>query len=426
MRSLVVASLAAALIGTAASARAEKVTIVCGVVPQSIELCRSGSEAWAKARGHEVRVLSYPDSSTRARELIGDLLEAQAEDLDVLELDIVWPGVRAPHLLDLGSTPDLEAGGHFPAALASFTGGGGHLLAVPWYLSVGRLLYRTDLLERYRLAVPTKWEELAAAARTIQERERTAGNAGFWGFVWQGRVGEGLTANALEWITGAGAPGILGQDGAVVVDDPRSAIAIGQAASWVGTISPGAVLDMGGGDSLAAFIAGNAAFLRYWSNGLALANAADSKVGGKTGMTELPAGDGPDGRHVSILGGSGLAVSRHSRQPELAKDLVRWLTSPEEQKRRALAGPFEPSLQALYQDPELIAHKPYYPALAGAFETSTLRPAVLAGGNYDAVSQAVAATVHAVLEHAKQPEPALGELATTLRRLGPGRQRIGS
>jgi hypothetical protein len=31
-----------------------------------------------------------------------------------------------------------------------------------------------------------------------------------------------------------------------------------------------------------------------------------------------------------------------------------------------------------------------------------------------------------VLEHAKQPEPALGELATTLRRLGPGRQRIGS
>ena len=61
MRSLVVASLAAALIGTAASARAEKVTIVCGVVPQSIELCRSGSEAWAKARGHEVRVLSYPE-----------------------------------------------------------------------------------------------------------------------------------------------------------------------------------------------------------------------------------------------------------------------------------------------------------------------------------------------------------------------------
>ena len=73
-----------------------------------------------------------------------------------------------------------------------------------------------------------------------------------------------------------------------------------------------------------------------------------------------------------------------------------------------------------------MAQRPHYPALAGAFETAILRPAVLAGGNYDAVSQAVATTVHAVLERAKEPEPALADLATTLRRLGPGRQRIGS
>ena len=87
-------------------ASAATVTIVCGVVPQSVELCRDGSEAWAKARGHEVRVLAYPDSSTRARELVGDLLAVQADDLDVLELDIVWPGVLAPHLLDLESGED--------------------------------------------------------------------------------------------------------------------------------------------------------------------------------------------------------------------------------------------------------------------------------------------------------------------------------
>ena len=417
--------LVAALIGCAVPARAEQVTIVCGLVPQSIELCRSGSEAWAKARGQDVRVLAYPDSSTRARELVGDLLEAQAEDLDVLELDIVWPGVLAPHLLDLGTAPDAQAQGHFPAAVASFTVAD-RLRAIPWYLSVGRLLYRTDLLERYGLAVPTSWEELATAARTIQEGERTTGHADFWGFLWQGRIGEGLTANAVEWLASAGAPGILEQDGAVHVDDPRSAIALGRAASWVGTISPGGVLDMGGGDSLASFLAGNAAFLRYWSNGMALTDAADSEVSGRAGMTELPAGDGQGGRHVALLGGAGLAVSRHSRKPELAKALVRWLTSAEEQKRRALAGAFEPSLQPLYQDPELLARMPYFPALEGAFETAILRPAVLAGGNYDAVSRAVATTVHAILERSRQPEPALADLAITLRRLGPGRQRIGS
>lgn len=425
MRSMVAAWLLVASVSVAGQASAATVTIVCGVVPQSVELCRDGSEAWAKARGHEVRVLAYPDSSTRARELVGDLLAVQADGLDVLELDIVWPGVLAPHLVDLGPGDEVGADGHFPAALASFSVAG-HLLAAPWYLSVGRLLYRADLLDRYGLAVPTSWEELAAAARTIQEGERAAGNAEFSGFLWQGRAGEGLTANALEWIASAGAPGILGPDGTVLVEDPRGAIALGQAVSWVDTISPNAVLDMGGGDSLEAFTAGNAAFLRYWSNGLALAELEGSAVRGKTGMTELPAGAGPDGRHVAVLGGTGLAVSRYSKQPALAKDLVRWLTSPEEQKRRALAGPFEPSRPALYQDPELVAHKPYYPALAGAFDTAILRPASLAGGNYDAVSQAVAASVRAVLQRAEEPEHALAALAATLRRLGPGRQRIGS
>ena len=67
MRLMIAVSLLLTLIGVATPARAATVTIVCGVVPQSVELCREGSAAWAKARGHDVRVLAYPDSSTRAR-----------------------------------------------------------------------------------------------------------------------------------------------------------------------------------------------------------------------------------------------------------------------------------------------------------------------------------------------------------------------
>ena len=40
MRSLMAVSLLATLIGYVASVRAEQVTIVCGLVPQSIDLCR--------------------------------------------------------------------------------------------------------------------------------------------------------------------------------------------------------------------------------------------------------------------------------------------------------------------------------------------------------------------------------------------------
>jgi trehalose/maltose transport system substrate-binding protein len=414
-----------ALADGAAPAAGATVTLACGIVPQSVELCRQGGEAWARARGQQIRVLTYPESSARARELLGELLQVRVNDLDVLEVDLVWAGMLAPHLLALRPGRDVTSEEYFPVALESFSVDG-RLLAVPWSLSMGRLLYRTDLLERYGLAVPETWEEFAAAARTIQEGERRAGRTEFWGFVWQGRLGEGLTANALEWIASAGAPGILGPDGSVVVDDPRSAIALGQGASWVETISPGSVLEMGGEQSLSTFMAGNAAFLRYWSSGLELAQAEGSAVRNQVGMAALPAGDSPGGRHVSVLGGTGLAVSRYSKQQDLALDLIRWMTSAEKQKQRALTSAFAPTRPALYRDSELLGHKPFYAALEEAFVTAILRPASVAGSRYDAVSQAFSNTVHAILERAKQPQPALAELAAALRRLGPGSPRRGS
>lgn len=416
--------LLAALLCWVGPARAAPVTIVCGLAPASLESCRAGSEAWAKARGQEVRVLAYPDSTTRSRDLVGDVLQAGVTDLDVLELDIVWSGLLAPYLVDL--TPALvdQRSQFVPVGLDSFSAAG-HLVAVPWTLSLGRLFYRADLLARYGVGIPATWDELAVAARAVQDGERAAGRNELWGFVWQGRAGEGLTANALEWIASRGAPGILGPDGSVVVDDPRSEAALAQAASWVDTISPGQVLDMGSGESLAAFTKGNAAFLRAWSNLLPALRSAEGGVGGNVGMAELPAGAAPDGRRTAVLGGFGLAVARNSKQQDLALDLVRWLTSAQAQRQRALAGNFDPSLQDLYADPELVAARPYYPALFASFATAVLRPADTGRGTYDAVSQAFAATVRRILAREVEPASGLAQLAAQLRRLGPA-HRWGS
>lgn len=405
-------------------ARAEPVTIVCGLAPESLELCRSGSEAWAKARGQEVRVLAYPDSTTRSRDLTGDLLQAGVTDLDVLELDIVWSGLLAPYLVDLAPALVDQRSQFVPVAVDGFTVDG-QLVAVPWTLSLGRLFYRTDLLARYGVGVPGTWDELAAAARAVQDGERAAGRNELWGFVWQGRAGEGLTANALEWIVSHGAPGILAPDGSVVVDDPRSGAALAQVASWIETISPGQVLDMGGGESQAAFANGNAAFLRSWSNLLPRLQVTEGPARGNVAMAELPAGSGADGRRASVLGGFGLAVARGSKQQDLALDLVRWLTSATEQRRRALEGDADPSLQELYADPELVAQRPYYPDLLPAFATVVVRPATTGRGAYDAVSRTFAAAVHRILAREVEPAAGLAQLAAQLRRLGPI-QRWGS
>ena len=51
----------------------------------------------------------------------------------------------------------------------------------------------------------------------------------------------------------------------------------------------------------------------------------------------------------ATLGGWHLAVSKYSKNAEAATDLVMYLTSAEEQKRRAVEGSFNPTIQSLYE-----------------------------------------------------------------------------
>ena len=52
--------------------------------------------------------------------------------------------------------------------------------------------------------MPATWDALAAAARTIADGERKAGDAAMVGLVFQGKAYEGLTCNALEWVDSFG------------------------------------------------------------------------------------------------------------------------------------------------------------------------------------------------------------------------------
>src|SRR3546814_12954588 len=98
--------------------------------------------------------------------------------------------------------------------------------------------------------------------------------------------------------------------------------------------------------------------MRNWADAWAVASAGDGPLKGKVGVAALPAGE--DGRPAATLGGQQLAVSRYSEHPEEAADLVRYLTSYDAQKRRALEGPFNPTRRSLYADAALLAHTHFY------------------------------------------------------------------
>jgi trehalose/maltose transport system substrate-binding protein len=391
-----------------------ELSISCGALGVELKLCTEGVHRWEQQTGHEVHIVSTPNSSTDRLALYLQVLASGSRDLDVLQIDVVWPGVLASHLVDLRPYLGDAAKDTFPALVRNDTIDG-RMVAAPWFTDAGVLYYRSDLLKAYGFDPPRTWAELTHEAEVIQRGERAKGHSGMWGFVWQGKPYEGLTCDALEWVASYGGS-ILGEDGSVAVDSPAAQHALEMAAGWVGTISPPGVLSYDEEAARGVFQTGNAVFMRNWPYAWALAQGEDSPVRGRVGVSALPKG-GENGRHAGTLGGWQLAVSRYSRHPKLAADLVRFLTSAEEQKRRAIEASYNPTITSLYQDPEVLRANPFFGKLFDSFEDAVARPSGVVGPQYNRVSNAFWRATHDVLAGTSKASERLHELALELKRL---------
>ncbi|MBV9243396.1 MAG: ABC transporter substrate-binding protein [Methylobacteriaceae bacterium] len=406
---------AVASIAATGFAHAAEIAISCGAVGTELELCKSGAEAWAKKTGNTVKVVSTPNETNERLALYQQLLSAGASDIDVFQIDVIWPGILGSHFIDLAPYSKGAEKDHFPAIVANNTVDG-KLVAMPWFTDAGVLYYRKDLLEKYGAQPPTTWQELTDTAAKIQEGERKAGNDKFWGFVFQGKAYEGLTCDALEWIDSFGGGTIIDEKGAITVNNPKAAAALTLAASWIGKIVPDGVLNYGEEEARGVFQSGNAAFMRNWPYAWALGNGADSPIKGKIGVAALPKG-ATDGKNTGTLGGWQLAVSKYSKSPEIAADLVMYLASLDVQKSRAIKGSVEPTIVALYQDKEVLTDVPFFGSLQSTFLNAVARPSKITGANYNKVSNAFWNAVHNVLSGKAKAEDSLAQLESELKRI---------
>jgi trehalose/maltose transport system substrate-binding protein len=397
------------------SAPAAEITIACSALGKEQELCRTGAEAWAERTGHAVRLVSTPASAGEQLALYQQLLAAGAEDIDVFQIDVVWPGILARHFIDLAPAAGDRTAEHFPAIIENNTVEG-RLVAMPWFADAGLLYYRRDLLDKYHRPVPETWEDLTETARLVQEGERAHGNRNFWGYVWQGRAYEGLTTNVLEWVSSYRGGTFIDDAGEITIDNPAAVRALELAASWVGTISPEGVLNYAEEEARGVFQSGQALFMRNWPYAWALAESADSPVRGRIEIALLPIG-GENGSHSAALGGQQLGVSRYSSNPDLAADLVMHLTSAAEQKRRAVVGSFNPTMPAIYEDPEVGSAIPVIAELKDILDHAVPRPSAVTGVDYNRVSATIFDAVHRVLSGRADASAALASVERDLRRI---------
>ena len=413
IRSLLLA--ATASVALIAHANAAEVALSCGAVGQELELCKQGAEAWAKQTGNTVKIVSTPNDTNERLALYQQILASGTADIDVFQIDVIWPGILGNHFIDLKPMSKGAEAEHFPAIIDNNTVGG-RLVAIPWFTDAGVLFYRKDLVEKYGLKAPTSWADLTAAAEKIQDGERKGGNDKFWGFVFQGKAYEGLTCDALEWIDSFGGGAIVDGTGAITINNPKAAAALTAAAAWIGKISPEGVLNYAEEDARGVFQSGNAAFMRNWPYAWSLGNGADSAVKGKIGVVALPKG-GDAGKNTGTLGGWELAVSKYSKHPAEAADLVMYLTSKAEQKRRAIAGSYNPTIASLYQDKDVLTAAPFFGDLYATFTNAVARPSKITGTNYNKVSNAFWNVTHDVLSGKTKADAGLASLEGELKKI---------
>ncbi|MGQ0508794.1 MAG: ABC transporter substrate-binding protein [Myxococcaceae bacterium] len=297
-----------------------------------------------------------PASSDVAHQYFLTALEGGAADLDVFVIDVVWVAefAKARWIEDLSDVfPPERVKSEFFTSVAQAVTYEGKVYAVPWYLDVGLLYYRRDLVP----APPRTYDELKRVARGR--------------YVWQGRQYEGLVCNVYEAIWGHGG------DAEAALTYLRSLLVEG--------VSPSSVTSFAEEDARQSFQNGNATLMRNWPYAWSEAEREDSPIRGKFGVTALPSLDGSPG--PGALGGWQLAV-RAGLPPERRRSavaLVKHLTSAKANLILAVEYGRNPPRPEVYESPQVPASiarlapfvrnarprpiTPYYSMLSDVFQS---------------------------------------------------------
>ncbi len=358
--------------------------------------------------GIRVEQRRTPDAADQRHQLYVQWLNAGAADPDILQLDVIWTPefAAAGWVLPLERfDPDVDA--FFPAAVEA-NRWDDSLYALPWFVDVGMLYWRTDLME----GPPATFEELVARATEAREEQGLP-----YGYVWQGARYEGLVTVFLEHLGGFGGR-IMDESGRVTVASEAGVRALEflRGTVYESGISPQSVLTWQEEQTRFAFQNGGAAFMRNWPYAYSLMQeGADSEVAGRFAVAPMPEGAGGEGRSTAALGGSQLAINARTEHPEEAWALIEYLTRPEQMLERARVVGQYPTREALYEEPGLAEAVSIPPERAREIIARAVpRPVTPV---YTQLSQILQVRLHQALTGQSEPEAALRRAAEEMEAL---------
>jgi len=359
----------------------------------------------------QVRYRQMPSDTGQYFDQLRTELQAGASEIDVIGGDVIWPAQFAANgwIMDVSDRfPESERAKFLPAPVDSLVYEGA-IYGVPWFTDAGMLYYRADLLEEAGYSAPPKtWAELEEMALKTAQDTGTQD-----GFVFQGADYEGGTVNGLEYIWTHGGDVLDGNQ--VIIESPESVAGLQTEHGLVERgVAPKAVSTYKEPETDPAFLGGRSVFARNWPYMYALAQDPETSniKPEQIGIAPLPAGEG--GQSYSGLGGWNMMINANTQKQEEAWEFVKFMTSEEGQRQRALAATLLPTRKALYQDQQILDEVPVIRLGKEAIQSTKSRPV---SPYYSDMSLAMAEQFNLSLKGDVPPEEAVATLQEELTKI---------
>jgi multiple sugar transport system substrate-binding protein len=361
----------------------------------------------------QIKFREMPSDTGQYFDQLRTEFQAGGGDIDVIGGDVIWPAQFAANgwIADLSDRfKDTDA--FLPGPMQAMTYDG-KVWGVPWYTDAGLLYYRSDLLEQAGYSEPpATWDEMKEMA------QKTAQDTGTqFGFVFQGAEYEGGVCDGLEYIWTHGG-NVLDPEkpSKAVIDSPNAVAGLATEHSMIADgVSPQAVLQYKEDESAAAFVRGDAVFMRNWPYVYALAgDPQESEIEpAQVGVAQIPVARG--NRSYSTLGGWNFFINAASDVQDQAWEFIKWMTDPEQLKTNALEGSRLPPRESLYEDQEILDKVPVARLGKEAIiQNSTPRPV---SPYYSDMSLDLAKQYNAALAGDVSPEEAVNTLQNQLQQI---------
>jgi multiple sugar transport system substrate-binding protein len=341
--------------------------VVSGVEGDALKQAALDYEAQT---GVHINIAEFPYANLFEKELID--LNARTGAYDLIMLDDPWFPSYAHKQFLTELTPLLQKRGQSgpdsdfvetSIALCRHPYQTGSLYALPYVGNSQLFFYRKDLFEKHGLKEPLTWDEVLAAAKTIQEKE------GMYGYVMRAAQGNAAVADFMPIFWAFGGE-MFDSAGKPAVNSPEGIAAL-EFMLQLGKYSPPGYTSYNADEVGAHLLQGTAAMSINWPAWISsFGDPLKSKVIGKMEFTTMP---GARKSGQAEIGNWLIAIPRASQNADAATDFLLWATGAEQMKRSANRGN-PPTRKSLFRDAELVAKYPAYPAQLHSLESARPRP----------------------------------------------------